>query len=207
MGLVIAFLLLPISAKANCGTFTSKSFDTGGISNFGSLTWEPATQSGGCQLKFQIATNDGNATWEFLGPDGSVSTYYTKTTSVWTGHNSHRYIKYQALFISDGARTPILNKVSIAYDVVSAATLEDFVFYNWPNPVFGKTTSFYYRIPEEKEIRTKIYDLSYDLVDELSGYDREGNIAWDVKNINSGVYLAQLTAGKYKKVIKVMIIK
>lgn len=202
------FLLMPFSAGA-VGTFTSKSFDTGGASNFGSLTWYPATQSAGCELKFQIAANNDNFTWIFCGPDGSVSTYYTETVaSIWIGHNNSRYIRYRAFFVGNGANTPLLDKVTIAYDAVSPATPpKDFVFYNWPNPVLSNATNFYCRLPEPAEIRIKIYDLSYDLVDELSGYGSMGNISWDVKNIPSGVYLAQFKAGKYKKVTKVMVIK
>jgi hypothetical protein len=73
--------------------------------------------------------------------------------------------------------------------------------------VFSNTTYFYYRLPEPAEIRIKIYDIAYDLIDELSGYGREENIPWDVTNVSSGVYLALFEGGGYRKVIKVMVIK
>lgn len=205
----LSILLFATSGRAVVGTFTSVSFDTKGLSNFGTLTWQPSTQSAGCNLRFQIATNDDNATWSFLGPDGSVSTYYTKTpTSIWPGHSNHRYIKYRTFFISDRGDTPSLDRVVITYDVVTLIqSPKDFVFYNWPNPAFSNVTNFYYRLPEAKEIRIKIYDLSYDLIGELSGYGREGNIVWDIADVASGVYLALFKAEGYKKVTKVMVIK
>jgi hypothetical protein len=122
---IFYLIFLPITAFGVVGTYTSAPFDTGGASHFGSLTWHPATQSASCSLKFQIATNDNNKTWEFLGPDGSVSSYYTQTPSaIWQGHNGNRYIKYRVILLSsDPAESPKLDRVVISYDVVLPQSL------------------------------------------------------------------------------------
>ncbi len=114
------------------GTLTSSTYDTGGASNFGNLAWT-ATTPAGTSIKFQIATNNDSATWNFKGPDGTAGTYYTSSGgSIWPGHDSDRYIKYKAFFdTTDASETPVLHDVSINYSpwtyipttYTSAATL------------------------------------------------------------------------------------
>ncbi len=87
--------------------------------------------------------------------------------------------------------------------------------YNYPNPVYGGFTNFRYYVAEDSKISIKVFDLAGDYVAQLSGsgkggYDNE--IKWDVTNIQSGVYLANLEAvgisgKKNNKIIKVAIIK
>ncbi len=100
---------------------TSSSFDTGSSSSFGTIGWGPVTQpseTGVNSLKFQIATNSNNLTWNFVGPDGTANTFYTNPMgqNISSTHNGHRYIKYKAhLTTINGAYTPTLNDVSIEY--------------------------------------------------------------------------------------------
>ncbi|OGN94727.1 MAG: hypothetical protein A2Y89_01260 [Chloroflexi bacterium RBG_13_51_18] len=98
------------------GNLTSSAYDTGGASDFGNISWTAATPSG-TAIKFQIATNNDSATWDFKGPDGTSGTYYTSSgAAIWSGHDSDRYIKYKAFFsTSDTGVTPVLNDISINY--------------------------------------------------------------------------------------------
>ncbi len=98
------------------GNLTSSTYDTGHPSNFGNISWTAATPAG-TSVKFQVATNNDTATWVFRGPDGATSTYYTTSgTTIWSGHNSDRYIKYKALLdTTNTAMTPVLNDISITY--------------------------------------------------------------------------------------------
>ena len=98
------------------GELTSSAYDTGGASDFGNLSWTAAVPAG-TTIKFQVATNNDNATWVFKGPDGTTGTYYTSSgTGIWSGHDSDRYIKYKAFFSTTYTTvTPILNDVSINY--------------------------------------------------------------------------------------------
>ncbi len=86
--------------------------------------------------------------------------------------------------------------------------------YNWPNPTYDKQTKIRYYVSTDAVISVKIYDLAGEKVDELhanaiGGTDNE--IAWDVTNIQSGVYLAHVEAngkgGSAGKIIKVAIVK
>ena len=99
------------------GNLTSSAYDTGGASNFGNLSWTAVTPAG-TSIKFQIATNNDNATWVFKGPDGTAGTYYTSSgAGIWFGHDSDRYIKYKAFFSTTYTSvTPVLNDVSINYN-------------------------------------------------------------------------------------------
>ena len=98
------------------GTLESSSHDCRRPARFGTISWD--NQSPGyTEVKFQIATNNNNLTWYFLGPDGSPETYYTSSgTEIWSGHDGHRYIKYKAyLQTCDPYQTPELKEVRITY--------------------------------------------------------------------------------------------
>ncbi|MEJ5350502.1 MAG: T9SS type A sorting domain-containing protein [Melioribacteraceae bacterium] len=111
-----------------------------------------------------------------------------------------------------------MNNSSIAY---SKITINDKRFfpeekvYNWPNPVYSDETFIRFFVSENSEIKIKIFDLAGELVDELNGYANGGydnEIKWNVKNVQSGVYFANVEAksesGKFaNKVIKIAVIK
>jgi len=98
------------------GNLTSSAHDTGYSANFGTISWMVTTPTS-TEIKFQIATNNDNATWNFKGPDGGSGTYYTSSgTGIWSGHDNDRYIKYRALLgTTDSCVTPTLHDVSITY--------------------------------------------------------------------------------------------
>jgi type IX secretion system substrate protein len=86
--------------------------------------------------------------------------------------------------------------------------------YNWPNPCYEQVTKIRYYVSEDANITIKIYDLAGDKVDEIhasavGGTDNE--VDWNVSEIQSGVYLAQVEAVagglNGSKIIKVAIVK
>lgn len=102
------------------GTFTSSTFDTGISGNFIDLTSIPGSQppqTGDDSLKFQIASNNDNSTWNFLGPDGTSETYYASSASTINSvHDDTRYIRYKAyLSTEDTEFTPNLSEAAITY--------------------------------------------------------------------------------------------
>lgn len=98
------------------GYLISCSHDVGNATNYQNISWN-GTIPDETALKFQIATNNDSATWNFLGPDGSASTYYNISgTGIWSGHNEDRYIKYKAYFeTTNTSKTPVLRDVTITY--------------------------------------------------------------------------------------------
>ncbi len=87
--------------------------------------------------------------------------------------------------------------------------------YNWPNPVYGDETFIRYYVSENSQVEIKIFDLAGDLAAELTdtavgGFDNE--TAWNVTDIQSGVYLAHLdikggSGNTAHKIIKIAVIK
>ncbi|MBI3115572.1 MAG: hypothetical protein HYZ09_03750 [Candidatus Kerfeldbacteria bacterium] len=101
-------------------TLISSTFDTKAASTFSTLTWNPTTQpadAGPDALRIQIATNNDNATWNFVGPDGTVATHYTVSgASLAAAHAGDRYLRYQVLLHSDSPLVgPVLSDLSIVH--------------------------------------------------------------------------------------------
>ena len=104
-----------VASYAVAGTLESSSFDTGKASEFRRITWNSTTLPN-TDIKFQIAANNDNATWNFVGPDGTSTSYYETSGAIITGHNGNRYIKYKAfLSTTNTGITPLLNSVTIEY--------------------------------------------------------------------------------------------
>ena len=100
------------------GVLTSSTFDTGtASSSYTTINWQPTSQDASTTIKFQIASNNDNATWNFVGPDGTASTYYTVPgTTISNSNTNNRYVRYKAfLGTTNTAKTPVLTSVSINY--------------------------------------------------------------------------------------------
>ncbi len=110
----------PGSGYVASGQIISSTFDTGSPTNFYQLQWLPADQpplAGPNSLRFQIASNNDNATWLFEGPDGTASTYYdASNTNISADHNGHQYLRYKALLSTeDASATPNVSDVSFTF--------------------------------------------------------------------------------------------
>jgi hypothetical protein len=116
----VLHLRLVAGAYQSSATLESSTFDVGSASNFHELTWAPISQpsqTGVSAVKFQIATNNDNATWNYLGPDGTASTYYTASnTTINAIHNGTRYFRYRlTLSTADPTYTPTISDVSFTF--------------------------------------------------------------------------------------------
>ncbi|GEM_PF-434254 len=67
--------------------------------------------------KFQIATNNDNSTWNFIGPDGTANTYYSGDTNVlFSGHSGNRYLRYKVFMQTLNENyTPKVDDISIEF--------------------------------------------------------------------------------------------
>jgi prepilin-type N-terminal cleavage/methylation domain-containing protein len=100
------------------GSLTSSTFDTGtSVTSYTNLSWQPTSQDPSTSIKFQIATNNDNETWDFVGPDGTQSTYYTTSGSeINSTNNNRRYLRYKVfLSTDDDSKTPVLTSMVINY--------------------------------------------------------------------------------------------
>ncbi len=87
--------------------------------------------------------------------------------------------------------------------------------YNWPNPVYGNETNLRYFVTEDSDVSIRIFDLSGDLVSNITGQATGGmdnETKWNVSEIQSGVYYARIevkssTGKSASKLIKIAVIK
>ncbi len=121
---IFSFKIAPVVASspqyASSGYLVSSTFDMGSESNFYQIFWQPKDQppeAGQDSVKFQIATNNDKATWNFLGPDGTSNTFYTLSdANINSVHNNNRYLRYKVfLSTEDTDFTPNLGEVSFTF--------------------------------------------------------------------------------------------
>jgi len=99
---------------AASGTFESATFDAGAVVDYNGVTFT-ITEPAGTNIQFQVATNNDNFTWNFVGPDGTAATYFTSGGNIPVNIASNRYIRYKGYFTGNGTTTPVLSDISINY--------------------------------------------------------------------------------------------
>ena len=124
----------------------SETVDFGSASTtFYEISWSPEGQpvsTGADSLKLQIATNNDNATWNFLGPDGGADTYYTVSgDDIWSGQSEKRYLRYRAyLSTQDENETPRLDDISFSFGGKCVPPAQT-IFQNLPLGTYDITAS------------------------------------------------------------------
>ncbi|MFH1189715.1 MAG: hypothetical protein V1682_03410 [Candidatus Omnitrophota bacterium] len=124
-----------VSTYSTSGTFISRPLDAGPESagTLGTISWDATTASGITSVQFQIAGSDSETTGytDYLGPDGTTSTYYTTSgETISSALAGKRYFKYKAYLASDTTATPTLNDVAISF-TSTGDTISDESDYNF----------------------------------------------------------------------------
>ena len=100
------------------GVLTSSTFDTGTDQTvYTTLSWRPTSQDPETIVKFQVATNNDNENWNYIGPDGTGDSYFTTPgATIHSGSNNNRYLRYK-IFLSTAnpATTPVITSVGLNY--------------------------------------------------------------------------------------------
>lgn len=111
-----------VYATGTTASLISNTFDTGGASStFNAISWNPvpANEPPLTQIEFQVAANNDNATWNFIGPDGTSNTFFTTSSSLSTLPVSlagDRYFRYEVFMnTQDPSATPVLNDISLDF--------------------------------------------------------------------------------------------
>jgi N-acetylneuraminic acid mutarotase len=111
------------------GTLDSTTYDTGvaGGAELNSIIWQ-GSQPAGTSVSFQLAvSNSSGGPWNFIGPDGTASTYFsvnpgvsiplvhTDKTIGYSIFSGYRYFRYRATLQSNPAQTlsPLVNNVIV----------------------------------------------------------------------------------------------
>lgn len=95
----------------------SNSIDVGtSTTAWHAISWGPASQPTNTSLKFQLASNNDDSTWNYVGPDNTAGTYYTSPGSIGTMHNGNRYLRYKAyLNTTDDTATPNFDDITLNF--------------------------------------------------------------------------------------------
>ncbi|MEK7670326.1 MAG: T9SS type A sorting domain-containing protein, partial [Bacteroidota bacterium] len=153
------------------------------FSNSGSIGFNVATQSGLLRAwEYTSAYNGLNTLWQGFSKDAGHSNFAVP----YSGNTS-------------GLSSGFLPRDRV---------------YNWPNPVYGNTTNVRYYVSENADVSIRIFDLAGAQVAEILGKAQagvDGEVPWDVSNIQSGIYLARIEAVGTSKtevaVIKIAVVK
>lgn len=114
-GISLTYVLNQYAAS---GTLTSSTYDNGVATNFVNLSWLPISQpaaAGTDAVRWQVASNDDNAAWNFAGPDGAAGSYYAASgSSLNAAVSGHRYFRYR-LFLqtADQSVSPTIHNVAV----------------------------------------------------------------------------------------------
>jgi prepilin-type N-terminal cleavage/methylation domain-containing protein len=102
------------------GELTSSTFDLGAPADFDQILWYPQNQPwqvGTDGVRLQVATNNDNATWDFVGPDGTSGTFYAVTSpNLWSGHDGNRYLRYRIYLGTENEHyTPTVSDILFSF--------------------------------------------------------------------------------------------
>ncbi len=100
---------------------------------------------------------------------------------------------------------------NIVENTTSNINSEPILEQNYPNP-FNPTTNIRFTIPNNYSglVTIKIYDMTGREIQQLVNQNMNAGtyeVVWNASNYASGVYFYQLTAGNYKEIRKMMLIK
>lgn len=104
------------------GYLTSNVYDCGALANFITISWVGTTPQN-TSIEFQLRTAPKLSklnSKEFVGPDGTNSTYYNVSGStIWSGHNGDRWMQYRVnLSTTVPSQAPVLKDVTIIYNLL-----------------------------------------------------------------------------------------
>jgi len=105
------------------GSFESETKDYGVPVQVTALNWL-STIPVGSSLKFQLAVSNDNASWNYVGPDGTADSYFDAAGTVPTSAPTGRYLRWKSFFTTaDRAMTPVLRSLTIEAEATGAQVL------------------------------------------------------------------------------------
>lgn len=108
------YFTVPGSGMVTSGTFESSTISLAvpGAFNYVSMTTaKPASTT----LRLQIASNNDNTTWNYVGPDGTNGTYFDPGGALNLSQVQGQYFRYKAFFTGNGVVTPVLYDATVNY--------------------------------------------------------------------------------------------
>jgi hypothetical protein len=97
------------------GTFESSTFDPGAGTGYNYFTFTDNVPTN-TTLTFQVAANNTNSGWTYVGPDGTAGTSYNAGGSIPLSLVGNRYFRYKATMTTTSSQvTPRIDDVEVNY--------------------------------------------------------------------------------------------
>ncbi len=168
------------------------------------LNWKTATEVN--NYGFEILRSAQNYNWENIGfVQGHGNSNSPKKYSFEDDNPPGGKVQYRLKQIDTDGQF----EYSDVIEIVVGAPIKFELFQNYPNP-FNPATIISYSIPEATFVKINVYNILGERVAQLvNGFKEAGeyNIHFDAGNLQSGIYVYQITAGDFKQVRKMMFIK
>jgi hypothetical protein len=175
------------------GNFTSKTIDsapTGTTVNWVNISVK-ATLNGGA-IELTVSANDDDASWYYVGPDGTILTRYTKLDgqALWSGLDGKRYLRYTLIIhASNPIRSPVVDKITVLFNRLPLPpVLEEpshFAYVTIDRPAFNLSSK---ELDQKDKLRFSI-ELSVDNFNTvLKAYDQtQAQGGWSAQDYGSGL--------------------
>ncbi len=173
------------------------------LENNVNLNWQTATEVN--NYGFEIEKTKNNA-WEKIGfVEGHGNSNSPKEYSFIDESTQNGKYSYRLKQIDFDGKFEYSSVVEVDFKSMNDFALEQ----NYPNP-FNPTTMIKYSVPTKEFVSLKIYDILGNKVADLVNENKEaGNyeVSFDASNYPSGLYIYSITAGSFKQVRKMMLVK
>lgn len=143
------------------------------------------------------------------GGDGSVSAFITGVPAGPLASGARPWPQWQRDARHGGLALEPLSGTPFSSEFFPAGRV-----YNWPNPVYARTTYIRFYLNSDANVEISIFDLAGDLVHRTETTGRGGmdnEVPWDVSGVQSGVYFARVKAtgssSEASTVIKIAVVR
>ena len=168
------------------------------------LVWETATEVNNYGFEIERSFDNTNfSTLGFVKGKGSTTEKQIYSFTDQTSLTGKTY--YRLRQVDFDGRFEYSEVISVENTIPESFSLNQ----NFPNP-FNPSTRIQFSIPQETQVELAIYDATGKLVENLvsevkaAGYHE---VIWNATNNASGIYFAQIKAGKFVKNIKMTLMK
>jgi len=96
------------------GEYISSVFEASSSAAFNRISWE-GQEPAGTDILFQIALNDDNSTWNFVGSEGDPASYFEEPGGFPLNNLLGQFLKYKIILTGNGDVTPVVEKVMVNY--------------------------------------------------------------------------------------------
>jgi hypothetical protein len=168
------------------------------------LEWKTATETNA--LGFYVERGDVRSDLIQAAGNSDVENIYTYVDK--NLDNGVTY-SYNLITVDMDGKEVVANAEPVSATPMAHVPTAFALHQNYPNP-FNPVTEIKYDVPKNTHVTLKVYNVLGAEVATLVDGDQKANfytVSWDAKDLASGVYFCTLTAGDFKAVKKMVLLK